>query len=60
LRLVIADIEPDHEIRREADEPGVLVVVRGAGLAGDAAVADLLQRGAGAALDTPSIIEVIW
>ena len=35
LRLVEADIEADDEVRREADEPGVLLVVGRAGLAGD-------------------------
>ena len=33
-RLVEADIDADGEIGREADEPGVLAVVGGAGLAG--------------------------
>ena len=34
-RLVVADIEADGEIGREADEPGVVAIVGGAGLAGE-------------------------
>ena len=34
-RLVVADIDADHHLGREADEPGILLVVGGAGLAGD-------------------------
>src|SRR6476469_8346328 len=43
LRLVVADIDADHEVGREADEPGVLVVAGCAGLAGDG-LADFLAE----------------
>ena len=46
---VEADIDADGELGGETDEPGVLVVVRGAGLAGDR-TAELLGAGSGAAL----------
>ena len=49
-RLVEADIDADRQVRREAHEPRILGVVRGAGLAGQR-LADLLQDGGGAALD---------
>ena len=48
-RLVVADIDADRDVGREADEPDVLLVVGGAGLAGDR-LADLAQHGRGAAL----------
>ena len=50
LRLVEADVDADHQIGREADEPGIAAVVRGAGLAGDR-LADRARAHAGAALD---------
>ena len=54
-RLVVADIDADREVRREADEPGVLFVVGGSGLAGDR-LADFLQdrRGTAPAPRLPS------
>ena len=51
-RLVEADIDADCEIGRVADEPGVALVIGGAGLAGHR-LADRLQGLAGAALDHP-------
>src|SRR5690349_24408876 len=51
-RLVIAEIETDHEIRRKADEPDVFLVRGGAGLAGDR-LADLAHDRRGAALYHP-------
>ena len=48
-RLVVAEIDADREIGREADEPDILFVVGGAGLAGDR-LADLAHHGRGAAL----------
>src|SRR5262249_31208880 len=33
--LIVTDIDPGGQVGREPDEPGVLVVVGGAGLAGD-------------------------
>src|SRR4051812_22023328 len=48
-RLVVADIDADGDVRREADEPGVLFVVGGAGLAGDR-LADFLEDGCGTSL----------
>ena len=60
LRLVVAHIEADDEVRRVADEPGVLLVVGRAGLAGDRPA----ELGDGDVAvprcTTPSIIEVIW
>src|SRR5581483_8097420 len=52
VRLVETEIDADDEIGRKADEPGVLVVVGGAGLAGDRTIEhlQLLRR---AALDHP-------
>jgi len=58
-RLVVAEIDADHEIGGEADEPGVLLVVGGAGLAGDR-LADSFTTVAVPRCTTPSIIEVIW
>src|ERR1700743_1083645 len=49
-RLVVAHVDADHEVRREADEPGVLGLVGGAGLAGER-LADFLQRGRGTGID---------
>src|SRR5262249_55251281 len=49
-RLVVAHEHADHEIRRKPDEPDVLLVVGGAGLAGDW-LAELFHGRAGAALD---------
>src|SRR5262249_48828710 len=45
-RIVEADICADHEVRCEADEPGILLVVGGSGLARDRTVQDfeLLRR----------------
>ena len=59
-RLVVADVDADREVGREADEPGVLLVVGGAGLAGDR-LADRLrsQRRAVPRWTTPCIIEAI-
>ena len=48
-RLVVADINADHDVGRKADEPDVLFVVGGAGLAGDR-LADRAHDGGGAAL----------
>ena len=47
-RIVEADIDADHEVGREADEPGILLVVGGAGLARDRPVQhfELLRRAA--------------
>src|SRR4051794_41983916 len=50
--LVIPDIETDDEIRRKADEPEVLCIAGGAGLAGDR-LTHLAQRYRGAALHHP-------
>ena len=47
--LVVANVAADHEIRRKADEPGILLVVGGARLAGDR-LTYLAQHGRGAAL----------
>src|SRR6516165_6636402 len=49
-RLVVAHEHAEREVRRIADEPEVLCVVGGAGLAGKV-LADFLDRDAGAALD---------
>src|SRR5689334_1163071 len=48
-RLVVAHVDGDGDIGREADEPDVLGLVGGAGLAGDR-LADLLDHGRGAGL----------
>src|SRR5439155_18046506 len=48
-RRVVAHIEANDEVRREAYEPGVLLVIGRAGLAGDVA-AELGNGGAGTAL----------
>ena len=48
------------EIGREADEPGVLAVVRGAGLAGQRLAERLRGRGRCRARPRPSSIETIW
>ena len=58
-RLVEAEIEAGDQIGREADEPGVLLVVGGAGLAGDGR-SSLILPAAVPRWTTPSIIEVIW
>src|SRR5262249_20310359 len=47
-RLVVAEIDADREVGCEADEPSVLGLVGGAGLAGDR-LADLAQNRRGAA-----------
>src|SRR5258708_1429418 len=49
-RLVVAHVNTDYEVGREADEPGILFVVGGAGLAGNRLL-DLVQHSRGAALD---------
>ena len=50
-RFIKADPNRDNDIRREADEPIILVIIRGAGLAGNrAAKARPYGAGAGAAL----------
>ncbi len=49
-RLVVAHVDADREVGREGHEPSVLLVIRGAGLAGDR-LADLAHGRAGAALD---------
>ena len=51
----VADPDRRHEVGREADEPGVAVVLGRAGLAGDLA-AGKLRRRAGAVLTTPRSI----
>ncbi len=48
-RLVEAHVEAGHEVGREADEPGVLLVVGGAGLAGHVAPAEVDLAGSSAA-----------
>src|SRR5262249_52834983 len=48
-RLVVTDVDADRDVGRIADEPGVLFVVGGAGLAGDR-LADRLHHGPGATL----------
>src|SRR5271169_161481 len=52
-RLVVAHIDADHDVRRVADEPGVLFVISGARLSGDRLAELLLETGArsGAAQD---------
>src|SRR5258708_30100970 len=49
-RLVVAHVNTDYEVGREADEPGILFVGGGAGLAGNRLL-DLVQHSRGAALD---------
>src|ERR1700686_1301451 len=49
-RLVKAEIDADNDVRREADEPGILRFIGGAGLAGDR-LADFLDRDRRTALD---------
>src|SRR5690349_19797084 len=50
-RRVVADEHADHQVRRIADEPGVLLLVGGAGLAGDGNVGNVfLDHRGGAAL----------
>src|ERR1700722_10191200 len=48
-RLVEAHIDAAHDVRREADEPDILLVVGGTGLAGNR-LADVPDHGRGAAL----------
>jgi hypothetical protein len=59
LRIVETDEDADRQIRREAHEPGILLVVGGAGLAGDR-TADRAHDVAVPRWTTPSIMEVIW
>src|SRR5215510_8002485 len=53
-RRVVADEDPDHQVRGVADEPGILFLVGGAGLARDGNVWNvLLDHGGRAALHHP-------
>jgi len=57
-RLVVAHVNTDHEIGREAMNQASFLVIGGAGLAGNRLL-DLVQYSRSARWITPSMIEVI-